>query len=98
MYGVMSSHQEVRRDDAARRYELWVDGELVGIADFRVQGDVVELPHTVIQPDRRGHGFGALLIEGALADIRAQGRTVLPTCWFVAEYLDLHPEDADLRA
>lgn len=94
----MSDQHDVRRDDEARRYELWVHDERVGIADFRVDGDVVEMPHTVIHPDRRGHGFGALLIGGALADIRAQGRKVRPTCWFVAEYLDMHPDDADLRA
>lgn len=89
---------EVRRDDAARRYELWVDGEQVGTADFRVEGDTVVMPHTVIDRQRRGQGFGALLVEGALADVRAQGRRVVPACWYVREYLDAHPEAADLLA
>jgi uncharacterized protein len=89
---------EVRRDDAAQRYELWVDGERLGIADFRVEGDTVVLPHTVIDPPRRGQGLGALLVEGALADVRAQGRRVVAACWYVREYLDTHPEDADLLA
>jgi predicted GNAT family acetyltransferase len=89
---------EVRRDDAKQRYELWVDGERVGIADFRVDGDRVVMPHTVIDPRRRGQGLGARLVEGALADIRAQGRRVVPICWYVDEYLDLHPEEQDLRA
>jgi predicted GNAT family acetyltransferase len=89
---------EVRRDDAAQRYELWVDGERVGIADFRVDGDTVVLPHTVIEPRHRGQGLGARLVKGALADIRAQGRRVVPICWYVDEYLDLHPEEQDLRA
>ena len=95
-WGVVS--HEVRRDDAAQRYELWVDGERVGIADFHVEGDTVVMPHTVIDRQRRGHGLGALLVEGALADVRAQGRLVVPTCWYVREYLDTHPEAADLLA
>jgi hypothetical protein len=90
--------QEVRRNDADGRYELRVDGELVGIADFSVQGDSVLMPHTLIVADRRGHGLGDILVRGALDDIRSAGRTVIPACWFVAQFLDLHPEYASLRA
>jgi predicted GNAT family acetyltransferase len=63
-----------------------------------VNGDVVVLPHTEIDPARRGHGLGAVLVQGALDDVRARGRTVIPTCWYVREYLDLHPDQADLLA
>jgi hypothetical protein len=31
-------------------------------------------------------------------DMRAAGRKVVPTCWFVAEFLDRNPDYADLRA
>jgi predicted GNAT family acetyltransferase len=80
------------------RYELMLDGELVGIADYRIEGDRVVMPHTVIDPARRGGGLGAILVQGALDDIRRAGRTVVPTCWFVAEFLELNPDYADLRA
>jgi predicted GNAT family acetyltransferase len=89
---------EVRRNDADGRYELWVDGELAGIADFHVDGDTVVLPHTEIDPGRRGQGLGAILVKGALDDIRHAGRTVVPTCWYVGQYIDEHPEERDLLA
>ena len=89
---------EVRRNDERDRYELVVDGELVGVADYVVNGDVVVLPHTEIDPARRGHGLGAVLVQAVLDDVRAQARTVIPTCWYVREYLDLHPDQADLLA
>ena len=89
---------EIRRNDADGRYELWEDGDLVGVADFAVRGDTVVMPHTAVVPARRGAGLGEELVAAALDDIRAAGRTVVPACWFVAEYLDLHPEYADLRA
>jgi len=88
----------VRRNDADGRYELEVDGELVGVADFVLRDEAVLMPHTEVQADRRGNGMGDLLVRGALDDIRAAGRTVIPACWFVADYLDHHPEYADLRA
>jgi predicted GNAT family acetyltransferase len=71
---------------------------MVGIADYRIDGSTVVMPHTEIQPRRRGHGLGAILVKAALADIRAADRTVVPSCWYVREYIDEHPEEADLVA
>lgn len=89
--------QEVRRNDADSRYELLVDGQLIGVADYSISGDTVVLPHTEIAPDRRGEGLGDALVAAALDDIRSSGRTVVPACWFVVQFLDDHPEFADLR-
>lgn len=89
---------EVRDHPELARYELFVDGELVGIAEYRRRGDVVEIPHTEIDPPRRGRGLGAALVRGSLARIRADGANVVPTCPFVADYLASHPEDQDLLA
>ena len=88
----------VTRNDLAGRYELTVDDRVVGVADFRVEGDRVVMPHTVIDPARRGQGLAAVLVAAALEDIRQAGRTVVPACWYVAQYLDAHPEQADLIA
>ena len=88
----------VRDNPDRNRYELLLDGEVVGIADYRIDGDRVVMPHTVIDPARRGGGLGAVLVQGALDDIRSAGRTVVPVCWFVAEFLDLNPDYEDLRA
>jgi predicted GNAT family acetyltransferase len=89
---------EVRHDAARSRYELLVDGEVVGVADYRADGDVWTFPHTVIDRARRGQGLGAELVRGALDDVRARGATVVPRCWYVAEFVDEHPEYRDLLA
>jgi predicted GNAT family acetyltransferase len=89
---------QIRRNDDAQRYELVIDDELVGIADYSVNGAVVVVPHTEIAPARRGRGLGAVLVKGVLDDVRAQGRTVIPACWFVRDYIAEHPEEADLLA
>jgi uncharacterized protein len=91
--GRMAPVSTVVRNNAGRsRYELFLDGELVGIADYRVTGDVVVIPHTEIVRPRRGEGLGAVLVAGALDDIRGAGRTVVPQCWYVAEFIDEHPD------
>jgi predicted GNAT family acetyltransferase len=89
---------EVRRDDTRHRYELLVDGELAGVADFRLDGDRVVLPHTEIDGRRRGQGLGAVLVQGVLDDVRRARRTVVPVCWYVAQYIDQHPDERDLLA
>ena len=89
---------EVRNNVARSRYELAIDDQLVGIADYRVVGDVVVFPHTEIERTRRGQGLGAQLVQYALDDVRATNRRVEPQCWYVAEFIAEHPEYADLAS
>ena len=89
---------EVRKVEGRSRYELLVDGVLAGVADYQEQDGVLVLPHTEIDASRRGQGLGAVLVQGALDDARAHGKKVVPACWYVAEFLEQHPDYADLRA
>jgi predicted GNAT family acetyltransferase len=92
------TERTVRRDDDSGRYELVEDGAIVGYADFRRVDDVIVLPHTVIDPQRRGGGLGAELVQGALDDLRARGDQVVPACWYVADFIQSHPDYQDLLA
>ncbi len=89
---------EVRNNAERSRYELVVDGRVVGIADYRRQGDTLVFPHTEINSALRGQGLGAVLVGGALDDARANGSRVVPRCWFVAEFIAENPEYQDLVA
>src|SRR2546430_1797072 len=99
---------EVRDNPEQSRYELVEDGKLLGVADYRAMGAVspggtpgpgtIAFPHTEIVPGRRNQGLGEQLVQGALDDVRRKGAKVVPMCWFVAEFLEEHPEYADLRA
>jgi predicted GNAT family acetyltransferase len=91
---------EVKRNDARGRYELFLDGELVGIADFTVSADgqVATFPHTVIDPQRRGQGHGEILVRAALDDVKDRVTRVVPSCWFVADFIEANEEYADLVA
>jgi predicted GNAT family acetyltransferase len=89
---------EVSENADAGRYEVRVDGELAGFADRTVRDGVMVLPHTVVDPAFRGRGLAAHLVRRALDDARARGLGVVPTCWYVARYIDDHPADQDLLA
>jgi len=80
------------------RYEALLDGNVVAFADYQIRGSIVVLPHTVTTPVHRNHGLAARVVRFALDDIRGAGRQVIPSCWYVARFIDEHPEYADLVA
>ena len=90
---------DVRRNDDAGRYELWLDGDLVGHTRFAPRPDgALVFPHTEIDEERRGEGLGGELIAGALDDVRSRGESIVPECRAVAGFIDDNPAYADLVA
>ncbi len=91
-------HAHVRHAEDRSCYELLLDGEVVGIAEYREEPGAVVFPHTEIAVEHRGQGLGAVLVRGALDDVRARAKQVVPQCWFVRDFMDAHPDYAALRA
>lgn len=88
----------VRRNDADRRYEIELDGQVAGFIDYLDDGGPVRLVHTQVQPEHEGQGVAAQLVQHALDDVRQSGRKVVPTCPYVARYIERHPDYQDLVA
>jgi predicted GNAT family acetyltransferase len=86
----------VQDNPSESRYELLRDKQLVGEILYRLTPDAVVLLHTEVLPSLEGKGLGALLVAGALDDIRARGLHVIPLCPFVRSYIHRHPGYANL--
>jgi predicted GNAT family acetyltransferase len=82
----------------ASRYELWLGATRAGVINYRSEPGAILLVHTEVDPAFEGQGLGARLVAGALGDLRARGRKLVPLCPFVRAYLRRHPEDGDLVA
>ena len=78
------------------QFQIIVDGEQAGFADYIENGDQRNFHHTVIEKEFGGRGLASTLIGAALDDTRAAGKRVVPTCSFVAGYIAKHPQYADL--
>lgn len=87
----------VRDNKALNRFEMDVE-DAMAFANYRLTPDAVIITHTETPRALRGRGVASNLIKGALALIRADGRKVIAGCGFVVDYLDKHPEYADLAA
>lgn len=77
------------------RFELVEDGKLAW-ADYRREGEVLEITHVETDPDLRGRGTAGRLMVGAMAIVRRRGWKVRPLCGYAAAFFRRHPEHADL--
>ena len=85
----------VRDNSALSRFELDVEGGLA-FANYRRASSTVIITHTETPRALRGRGIASELVQGALELIRADGSKVVAGCGFVVDYLQKHPELADL--
>ncbi len=92
------SEPQVMKNSDENRYELHVDGSRIGVIDYKRDGDVVELLHTEVDPSHGGKGYAAQLAVFALDDLRDAGLRVIPTCSYLARYIERHPDYQDLVA
>lgn len=77
---------------AEDRYEIRVDGELAGVAEYRDRGGRRIFVHTVIDDAFAGRGLGNRLAAGALDDAIGRGLPIVPRCPFIRAYLERHPD------
>lgn len=74
------------------RYELSIDGEVVGFTVYRTRPRLIAFVHTEIEERLQGRGLADRLIRFALEDARARGLAVLPFCPFVKAFIERHRE------
>jgi predicted GNAT family acetyltransferase len=91
-----SSIPVVHRPEA-QCFEAIVEGQRC-VADYRLQGQILSMTHTVVPPALEGRGIAAALVNAALVWAQAQGFKVDPVCSYVRAYLQRHPEWQSLRA
>ena len=86
---------EITNNEAARRWEARLDGELAGYSEYRVGRGSVVFTHTVVDPEFEGRGIGSSLAKTALDAAVAAGQRIVPYCPFVSAYLRRHNEYDD---
>jgi uncharacterized protein len=88
----------VQDNPGRNRFELLLDGEVGGFADYRRRDGAVVVVHSEVDPAHRGQGLGAELARGTLDAFRERGEKVVPACAFFARYVADHPEYGDIVA
>ena len=91
--------QRLSHQPDAARYVLRIDGEIASVLDYRVLGDAIAFTRTFTNPRHRGEGLASELVEYAVDDVAATSeRRIVPSCWYVGEWFDHHPDRAGMLA
>jgi uncharacterized protein len=89
---------QVEHDPVARRFFAQTPSGTAVLA-YRTAGQgLLELYSTYVPEQDRGQGTGARLVQAAVEYARQQSMHIIPTCWYVAQWIREHPENADLVA
>jgi predicted GNAT family acetyltransferase len=84
-------------DTARRRYQLLIGDDEVAFIEYDLVGtESVLIKHTEVRSDHEGQGLGSQIVRNALDYIRAQCRSVIPTCPYALNYIRRHSEYHDV--
>jgi uncharacterized protein len=89
---------EVSDHPEQAQYEARLDGQVVGVAAYRLGEDLITFTHTEVDPDQQKQGVGGALAQFALDDARRRSLSVKPRCSFIRHWIQEHPDYADLVA
>lgn len=83
---------DVRHDEAHHTFVLTADGGQAVLRYEPVDETTVDFQSTYVPVALRGRGLGGRVVVHALEWAQARGLRVIPSCWFVADVVALHPE------
>lgn len=77
-------------------YRIQIDGHTAEMAFSRTSDSLIIIDHTDVPETLRGKRVGNLLLERAIADMRAKGGKIFPLCPFAASQFRRHAEYRDV--
>ena len=85
--------KELSHEADARRYVLRIDGDVVAVADYAINGNQISFTHTFTNPKHRNKGYAGEVVEFAIDDVEKNSTyRVIPMCWYVADWFAAHRE------
>ncbi|WP_116125645.1 GNAT family N-acetyltransferase [Lewinella sp. IMCC34183] len=90
------SSDTVVNNEAKNQFEI-ESGSQKSKLQYRLTGDGrIDLVHTEVPEDLTGQGLGSSLVVAALKYARDNDLQAIPSCPFVASYVERHPEWNDV--
>jgi predicted GNAT family acetyltransferase len=96
---MISKENAVRDNKQEQRFEMALgEGKIAFIQYVKSGEGVVDLMHTEVPEEFEGQGIGGRLVGETFKLLQEENLQMIPTCRFVAVYLQRHPEYQSLAA
>ncbi len=84
-------NQQLIVNEAENQFELVLDNGKAFI-EYVLTDDKISLVHTEVPQEYRGKDVASTLTKKVLEYAKSKNYTVIPSCPFIAKYIDNHPE------
>lgn len=88
----MSEPIEVEHNAQKQCFSATVDGYQAVLEYRALDEHTLDFYHTFVPNEMRGKGVAAVLAKAGLAYAKEQNYTVVPSCSYIATYLQRHPQ------
>jgi uncharacterized protein len=78
------------------KFTVTVDGQAVGLAEFRDKDGQRVFFHTEVDDNFGGRGIATVMVREALTATRAEGLRIVPVCPLVSAYVKKNHEFDDI--
>src|SRR5690606_20045532 len=93
----MPQSPSTQHNAAAQRFTVTADA-VDAVLDYRTDGAVMVITHTVVPSEIGGRGIAGQLVKTAFEHARGQGWQVRPECSYAEAWVKRHPEYLSLLA
>lgn len=91
------SNLEVVHNTDLKQFEITFEDD-VAVVQYRMNDDTMIITHTIVPTKYEGIGVGSRLAKHILDFALNNDFQVIPRCWFIAGYIERHPEYQELVA
>ncbi len=88
---------DVRHDASAHKFVAPTDNGDAYLA-YEVDAHTMDIQHTIVPPEERGHGVADALVVAAVDHAREHRLRVIPSCPFASAWFERHPEQNNVLA
>lgn len=93
-----SSMNTITHDPDNRHYLITLEGDAVATVYYEKKGNTLDVISTRIPDELQGKGYGKVMMEAFLSEMKSSDLLIVPVCSYVVHYMNKNPQWHSLLA